>query len=173
VGAGVIPVALASDGGGSIRIPASACGVVGLKPSAGRVPWGYVTKEPLLGWAVQFAVTRTVRDSATLLDALCGPVVGDPFGVSLPSTSFAEAARTPTGPLRVAFWCDPWTEDPADQVVCAATERTAELLESMGHVVERATSQVEWDRYLPAMANVWAATNAHTIDGIAGVLGRE
>ena len=173
VAAGVVPVATASDGGGSIRIPASACGVVGLKPSAGRVPWGYVTKEPLLGWAVQFAVTRSVRDSAVLLDALCGPVVGDPFGFSLPPTPFADAALTPTGPLRIAYWSDPWTGDPSDPIIADATERTVALLESMGHVVELATPDVVWDRYLPAMANVWASTNAHTVDGIAGVVGRE
>jgi amidase len=173
VGAGVVPVALASDGGGSIRIPASACGVVGLKPSRGRVPWGLHLKEPLLGWAVQFAMTRSVRDAALLLDVLGGPAHGDAEGVPRPAIPFVAAMVTPTGPLRIAWWAHPWSGHDPDPVVAEATAATAALLEGMGHHVEAATPTFSWERYLQAMTDVWAATNAHTIDGFAAALGRE
>jgi amidase len=171
VGAGVVPVALASDGGGSIRIPASACGVVGLKPSRGRVPWGLHLKEPLLGWAVQFAMTRSVRDAAVLLDVLGGPALGDAEGVPRPTVPFAESMLVPPAPLRIAWWSHPWSGHDADPVVSDATAATAALLEGMGHHVEAATPTFSWEHYLQAMTDVWASTNAHTIDGFAAALG--
>ena len=172
VGAGVVPVALASDGGGSIRIPAAACGVVGLKPSRGRVPWGLHLKEPLMGWAVQFAMTRSVRDAAMLLDVLGGPAIGDAEGVPRPAVPFAESLDVPTGPLRIAWWSHPWSGHDPDPVVSDATAATAALLERMGHHVEPATPSFSWEQYLNAMTDVWAATNAHTIDGFARAVGR-
>jgi amidase len=172
VGAGVVPVALASDGGGSIRIPAAACGVVGLKPGRGRVPWGLHLKEPLLGWAVQFAMTRTVRDAALLLDVLGGPTPGDHEGVPRPSTPFADAPFAAMRPLRIAWWSHPWSGDEPDAAVTDATAATAVLLESMGHHVEVATPSFAWEPYLQAMTDVWASTNAHTIDGFAAAMGR-
>ena len=172
VGAGVVPVALASDGGGSIRIPASACGVVGLKPGRGRVPWGLRLKEPLLGWAVQFAMTRTVRDAALLLDVLGGPTPGDREGLPRPEVPFADAVRMPPRPLRIAWWSYPWSGHDPDPAVTEATAATAALLEGMGHHVEADTPTFTWDRYLQAMTDVWASTNAHTIDGLAAALGR-
>ena len=173
VGAGVVPVALASDGGGSIRIPASACGVVGLKPSRGRVPWGLHLKEPLMGWAVQFAMTRTVRDAALLLDVLGGPAVGDAEGVPRPEVPFYDSFRHPTGPLRIAWWSHPWSGHDPDPTVSDATAATAAVLEGLGHQVDAATPHFSWELYLQAMTDVWAATNAHTIDGFAAALGRD
>jgi amidase len=173
VGAGVVPVALASDGGGSIRIPAAACGVVGLKPSRGRVPWGLHLKEPLLGWAVQFAMTRSVRDAALLLDVLGGPAYGDAEGVPRPSVPFVESMVTPTGPLRIAWWSHPWSGHDPDPVVTEATAATAALLETLGHHVDVATPVFSWEHYLQAMTDVWASTNAHTIDGFAAALGKD
>jgi amidase len=173
VGAGVVPVALASDGGGSIRIPASACGVVGLKPSRGRVPWGLHLKEPLLGWAVQFACTRTVRDAALMLDVLGGPTAGDGEGVPRPETPFTSAIGEPVRPLRIAWWSHPWSGHDPDPEIVDATAATAALLESLGHEVVADTPTFEWEAYLRAMTDVWASTNAHTIDGLAAHLGRE
>lgn len=172
VGAGVVPVALASDGGGSIRIPAAACGTVGLKPGRGRVPWGLHLKEPLLGWAVQFAVTRSVRDAALLLDVLGGPSPSDYEGLPRPDIPYAEVLRVPAPRLRIAFWSHPWSGHEPDPVVSAATAATAELLESLGHRVEADTPTFAWEPYLQAMTDVWSATNAHTIDAMAAVVGR-
>lgn len=172
VGAGVVPIALASDGGGSIRIPAAACGVVGLKPSRGRVPWGLHLKEPLLGWAVQFACTRTVRDAALMLDVLGGPTPGDGEGVPRPDVPFVSAVTAPVRPLRIAWWSHPWSGHDPDPEVVEATAATAALLESLGHEVVADTPTFTWETYLRAMTDVWASTNAHTVDGLAAHLGR-
>jgi len=173
VGAGLVPVASASDGGGSIRIPASACGVVGLKPSRGRVTWGPHIAEALVGWAVHFFMTRSVRDCATLLDCLSGPESGDPFVIAPPDRPFAAEIGAPPGRLRVAWCCDPWSGDPVDPQVADATRATAKLLEDLGHDVEPARPEFAWEPFLQAMVDVWSADNAHTIDGFARFIGRE
>jgi amidase len=171
VGAGIVPVASASDGGGSIRIPAASCGVVGLKTSRGRVTWGPQIAEALGGWAVHFMVSRSVRDTAAMLDHLGGPAYGDPFVITPPERPFFAEVGAPVEKLRVAYWSTPWSGQEADPQISAATEKTARLLESMGHHVEETTPSVEWEPFLRAMTDVWAADNAHTIDGLAAYLG--
>ena len=171
VGAGIVPVASASDGGGSIRIPAASCGVVGLKTSRGRVTWGPQIAEALAGWAVHFMVTRSVRDTAALLDSLGGPALGDPFVIPGPERPFLAEIGAAVEPLRIAYWNKPWSGQDADPEVAAATERTARLLESMGHHVEETTPTFEWEPFLRAMTDVWAADNAHTVDSLAAYLG--
>ncbi len=172
VGAGIVPVAGASDGGGSIRIPASACGVVGLKPSRGRVSWGPLVGEPLMGWAVHFVLSRSVRDTAAALDALSGPEVGDPFEIAGPSRPFMQEVGAPVEPLRVAVWAQPWSGHPGDAETASATTATARLLAEAGHRVEEARPDFAWEQFLQAMTDLWSSTSAHSIDGLAAALGR-
>ena len=173
VGAGIVPVASASDGGGSIRIPAASCGVVGLKPSRGRVPWGPHIAEALAGWAVHFMVSRTVRDTAALLDQLSGTLAGDPFVIPSPRRPFREEVGAPVERLRVAYWSSPLSGASADREITTATERTARVLDDLGHVVEEARPPLDWETFLRAMTDVWASDNAHTIDWFARAVGRE
>ena len=173
VGAGIVPVASASDGGGSIRIPASACGTVGLKPSRGRVTWGPQIAEALFGWAVHFMVTRSVRDTAGLLDCLAGPAPGDPFVIAPPERPFRSEVGAPVGRLRVAWCSDPWSGDAVDPQVAAATKATAELLGELGHEVAAVHPAFAWEPFLQAMTDVWAADAAHTVDSFAATAGRE
>jgi len=138
VAAGIVPAAHASDGGGSIRIPAAACGLFGMKPSRGRVsfsPGG----EGWAGASIQHAVTRSVRDSAVLLDATCAPQTGDPYFLSVPERPYAEEVGRDPGKLRIAFTDQALTVGATmDPEVVTAVQDTARLCESLGHHVEAA-----------------------------------
>lgn len=134
VAAGLAPAAHGSDGGGSIRIPASCCGVVGLKPSRGRVspaPYGDMT-----GLAVTGPIARNVRDTAALLDVMAGPVPGDPVPMAASETSFLEWCEREPRRLRIGRWARPDVEGVVvDPEVLAAYERTSALLAGLGHEV--------------------------------------
>lgn len=134
VAAGMVPVAHASDGGGSIRIPASCCGLVGLKPSQGRSSLGPWRHEG--GTAVEHCVSRTVRDTASLLDAIAGPGVGDTVIAPPPERPYAEEVGAATGELRIGLL----DRHPAGGFLhedCAdAVRRAAAMLEALGHTVE-------------------------------------
>ncbi|GAB3491902.1 amidase [Spirosoma knui] len=137
VAAGIVPAATASDGGGSIRIPASCCGLFGLKPSRGRVTLGPRFGELWNGAVVGHAVTRSVRDSARLLDAVAGPLAGDPYFLPAPERPFAEEVEREPGPLRIAFSTQSLMPSQIIDPECVqAVEKTARLLERLGHTVE-------------------------------------
>jgi amidase len=145
VAAGAVPVAHGSDGAGSIRIPAACCGLVGLKPSRDRVPCGPDMGEPILGMSYEFALTRTVRDAAHLLDAVQGPGVGDKYTASPPRGAYAGDLGIEPGPLRVAVTTAAWSGTSVDPQVAAATIRVGRTLEEMGHTVTEARPVLDWD----------------------------
>ena len=130
-----LPMAHATDGGGSIRIPASLCGLFGLKPSRGRISLAPIG-ETLAGAGAQLCNSISVRDSAALLDALAGGEPGDPYRAPPAEGTFLEATARKPGRLRVAFMRKPVGGAALDPVLVAAVERTAKLLEAMGHRVE-------------------------------------
>lgn len=136
VAAGLVPVAQGSDGGGSIRIPAACCGLVGLKPTRGRISGFPMYGDPV-GLATSGSIARTVADAAALLDVLAGRRAGDPAWAPEPSDTFLAAAGRDPGRLRIACFDTPVIADVAvDPEVLAAYEDTTRLLSSLGHVVE-------------------------------------
>lgn len=145
VAAGVVPAAHASDGGGSIRIPASCCGLFGLKPSRGRVSLA-PANEGWGGFSIQHAVTRSVRDSAVLLDAISTPQPGDPYWAPPPSRPFAEEVGQPPGKLKIAFSLESIAGPGLDSQCAQAVRDAARLCEDLGHEVEEVT--LGWD-YAP------------------------
>jgi amidase len=135
VAAGLVPVAHANDGGGSIRIPASECGLVGLKPTRGRVSQGPDIGEGWAGATIDGAVTRSVRDSAAILDGISGPEPGDPYFAAPPLRPFAAEVGADPGSLRVGL--APTVPDGTTHAECVgAVEAAGSLLESLGHRVE-------------------------------------
>jgi len=158
VAAGFVPAAHGNDGGGSIRIPASACGLVGLKPSRGRTslgPEGYSSG----ALAVEHVLTRTVRDSAGFLDAVAGAMPGDPHVAPPPDRPFAEEVGAEPGRLRVGLMTEAPGPLATTHPACVeAAEATALLLESLGHHVERAHPAILDDPdWSPHFISLWAA----------------
>lgn len=172
VAAGIVPLAHANDGGGSIRIPASCCGLVGLKPSRGRVPSGPDSAEPLSGLAVEFAVTRTVRDTASLLDAVTGPGIGDPYEIAPPAEAYAGALSKAPGTLKIAWMSEPWSGADIDREVKDTIPKTAQLCAELGHRVVETRPELNWERFLEATITLWSANLAVFIDYAAMLTGR-
>ena len=159
VAAGLVPVAQGSDGGGSIRIPASCCGLVGLKPTRGRVSGFPVYGDPV-GLAVSGPIARTVADAAALLDVLAGRRAGDPTWAPEPEGSFLAAAGREPGRLRIACFDDPViAEVDLHPEVRLAYDRATALLSSLGHFVEDITVPIPPEA-VPVFETCWAVLTA-------------
>ncbi|MAT92407.1 MAG: 6-aminohexanoate hydrolase [Halioglobus sp.] len=178
VAAGFVPMAHAGDGGGSIRIPAASCGLVGLKPARGRITLGPEAGEAWGGLVARLALTRTVRDCAAILQAVQGPLPGDPYTAQPPARPYTAELAAPGPRLRVGYTTrspDPNISTQADCVT--AVERSASLLRELGHQVEEA-APASWssaDDFQATMAHFMTAYGVWTaaeLDRLAAMLGR-
>jgi amidase len=175
VASGMVPAAHASDGGGSIRIPAAACGLVGLKTSRGRVSIGPAMGELGRFLSVQLAVTRTVRDTAAILDVASVPGVGDPVRAPAPARPFVDEVGADPGKLRIGLMTTlPESGEPVHPDCVEAAERAAKLFEDAGHTVEVAHPAVldRPDR-ITSFIPVWATLAAQNLANYGRVLGRD
>ena len=136
VAAGVVPCAGANDGGGSIRIPAASCGLVGLKPGRGLTPFGPATGEPMHGSAVHGVVSRTVRDTAAMLDVICGGEPFGPYAPAMPAAPFAAAVDEEPARLRIGVRVPSAINPTPHREAFAAVEATVAALTELGHVVD-------------------------------------
>jgi amidase len=162
VAAGLVPVAQGSDGGGSIRIPASCCGIVGLKPTRGRISGHPMYGDPV-GLATAGTLARTVRDAAAMLDVLAGRRVGDPSWAPPPVGTFLAACDRDPGHLRIARFVTPVIADtPVDQVCLDAVVETSRLLESLGHEVVDIAVPLPPEA-VPVFETCWAVLTALSV----------
>jgi len=175
VAAGIVPLAHASDGGGSIRIPASACGLVGLKTTRGRCSFGPALGERWSSFSVEFAVTRSVRDAAALLDEVAGPQTGDPYFAPPPARPWRETTSQGTPRLRVGLM----RRAPANRGLdlhpecLAAADRAAALLRDLGHeVVEAHPEALDDPSAVMTFVGVVGANVAQALEGWGRRLGR-
>jgi amidase len=172
VAARMAPFAHASDGGGSIRIPASCCGLVGLKPTRGRTPFGPIEGEAWRGFTVSHAVTRSVRDCAALLDATQGADVGAPYEIAPPARPYLEEVAAPPGRLRVAFTVAPLLAESVHGDCVAGVEATAALLAELGHDVVEAAPPLDREPLIDAFMTIIAAETGADIERMAELVGR-
>jgi amidase len=155
VAAGIVPIAHGSDIGGSIRIPASWCGGVGLKPSRMRVSIGPVVDEGGWGYSMNFVQTKTVRDAAAMLDCVSIPQPGDPFIIPKPDEPYATLAQKSPGKLKVGILLDELVGVKIDPEVAKAVEAAGRTLAEMGHTVERASADMGGRATLEATTDIF------------------
>jgi amidase len=174
VAAGVVPAASGGDGTGSIRVPASCCGLVGLKPRRGRTSFAPSAGQGMEGLVNGHALTRTVRDSAALLDVIAGSADGDPYSAPVPATAFLDAIAEPPAAARIlTSTASPFPGTPTHPEVVAAVESVAKTLAGLGHHVEAGAPTIDPDVVADAIAVLHTVSNAELHAFAAQHLGRE
>ena len=174
VAAGMVPIAHATDGGGSIRVPAASCGLFGLKPSRGRLPMGPDVDEVWAGLAVHGVLSRSVRDTASVLDAVHGPASGDPFHIAPPLQSYRSLLTREPGPLRIAVQGQALNGQSTAPAVSAGLNGVCSVLEELGHHVTPVVLDIglSWEAFVELNARFWAGNTAVWINAIAAAMAR-
>ena len=172
VAGGAVPLAHANDGGGSIRIPASCCGLVGLKPTRNRVPTGPTFGDWLNGLAGELVVSRSVRDTAALLDAVQSTDIGPPDIIAPLERPYIEELRQPPGKLRIAWSDKAISGVPVHPDVVAGLHATVKLMESLGHELTEDQIEIDWAHFFEALIVIWTAYLAWAIDVLANEVKR-
>ncbi|MBW1811847.1 MAG: amidase, partial [Deltaproteobacteria bacterium] len=178
VAAGIVPMAHGNDGGGSIRIPASCCGLFGLKPTRGRNPLGPLFGDLAGGLVSEHALTRTVRDSAALLDITSGPAIGDPYYTPPQERPYLEEVKQDAGRLKIGFLTSVpggWSENLQVHPDCViAVEEAAQLCEDLGHIVEEIVpDRLSYPNFLKNYNDIWSCFIGHIIAYWERELGRK
>ncbi|UUQ65544.1 amidase family protein [Pseudomonas fuscovaginae UPB0736] len=170
VAARVVPFAHGNDGGGSLRVPASCCGVFGFKPSRGLLPSGPMVGEGWAGMGTPHAITLSVRDSAALLDATAGIDLGAPYAAPLQSQPYVSALQADPRPLRIALveQLGPW---PTSRESVEAVRQAARLCESLGHHIEPVTLPVALPTFLDQVFTIIGASTRHYVDVLGQMRG--
>lgn len=171
VASGMVPIVSGGDGGGSIRIPASACGVFGLKPTRGRTPAGPFVGEAWSGFAIEHVLTRSVRDSAAVLDATHGPDTGSPHPLPVFSGSYLDAVSRVPGRLKIAVSKKPMLGKAVSSEVVAAFDEAVQLLIDLGHEVVEAAPPVDREAFSMAFLTALAGELRADIEFTAKTFG--
>ncbi len=174
VAAGIVPIAHASDGGGSIRIPASSCGLVGLKATRARISQAPIMGDSMSGLTTELVVAHSVRDVATMLDWVHGPQPGDPYGCPAPERPYSDEATAGTEPLKIALLTESLTGDELQPAVVDAARESARKLEDLGHEVTEFELPAAGDPEVLYQTFItrWAAGMSQTADTLSLIIGR-
>ena len=172
VAAGMVAIGHANDGGGSIRVPASECGVVGLKPTRARVSMGPALGDAWMGATIDHVVTNSIRDSARVLDAIHGAMPGDPYSAPNPFRTFAEEVGVAPGKLRVGVYTGETGQAPIAPAVVDAVNSTARMLEALGHHVEVAAPCLDDPEFPDHFTSIFVANMAADLAAIELLVGR-